>query len=199
MSALLLFVLALPLASAGATPQQNVYTCPARQSCPIYYPGGGTALINCRSSDDPCNYYDYGPKGSMEKPLDPPTKIDVKDREINFGNVKPEDVFERLFTECSSVGCSGGKEIKVVTNVIENGNLQSYPIIMTAEGSFNPTKKATRDALVAILKKTAAQLTKKSEEDYWTRDATPFICKVPVRGSCTAQSPTKCFIQPSQR
>jgi hypothetical protein len=67
MSALFLFVLALPLASAAATPPQNKYTCPARQSCPVYFPDGrGSMLINCQSSDDPCDIYDHGPKGSME-------------------------------------------------------------------------------------------------------------------------------------
>ncbi|CAI4213567.1 unnamed protein product [Parascedosporium putredinis] len=129
--------LASVLALSAALPQLPV-KCPHEKACYI---------------DDGTN-----PDGN--------TFVDASDSAVNFGSVHPNEVFEQLLSQCSTVGCSGAKVIVERTAVVEGGHLKDYSVTLSAEGSFNPTKRATRETMVELLKIIGREATEVTEDIY---------------------------------
>ena len=107
-------------------------------------------------------------------------KVDVSatDEAIVYGDILPVDAIHKLLESCSQVGCSGAKGVETITGVVDSkGYLQERKIVISAEGSFNRDKKATREAMVEIVKVVAREMTTSQEVGYLYPCGSPFCRK----------------------
>lgn len=127
------------------------------------------------TTSSPCNDPNNTDPGCQPFTEPLKTNVDASDQAINYGSFSPAEVISKLLEECSEVGCSGAKEVEAETFVVDgNAQLQQMKIVISAEGSFNRDKKATREALVEVAKAIASQTVTTSEDSYFDACGTPF-------------------------
>ncbi|KAI9147336.1 hypothetical protein HJFPF1_12355 [Paramyrothecium foliicola] len=102
------------------------------------------------------------------------THVDMSDEAVNFGTVHPKDAFEKLLETCTTVGCNGDNKAEIETRIVEPSRFSApeYTIKISAEASFNPTKQATRENMVDILRQLADKATDAREVTYHNNDPT---------------------------
>ena len=133
------------------------------------------AFLTTPAQSIPWSFPQETQHGSQKRQQALNVDVDATDTVITFGSVTPTDVFAQLIDNCSEVGCSGDKHLNVDTTIVDGGgHLQYMQVVVSAEGSFNREKTATREALVAVAKAIAGQMTTQTDDTYADPACDPF-------------------------